>query len=244
MKKADEIFVDWRDNEAIIDLMEINPEASYVLWIQDNITEEEWDKVYQYYIMTQKRFKVCLGNMIIEPCRKRGIPFYFEYPIQYGYEAEALIHGVGVCAIRIAGELAHNLDFVNTLPVEVRVCPYKAYAPWNYKPIVGGWFRPEDLEKIEAIDVCEIINVDNRKGQALYRIYAENHEWPGELYMLIDDIQDKTIYNRMIPPEFQERRSNCRMRCQSGGHCHYCETLTYLANPDLLRPVKEKIDNV
>lgn len=224
--------------------MEINPEASYVLWIQDNITEEEWDKVYQYYIMTQKRFKVCLGNMIIEPCRKRGIPFYFEYPIQYGYEAEALIHGVGVCAIRIAGELAHNLDFVNTFPVEVRVCPYKAYAPWNYKPIVGGWFRPEDLEKIEAIDVCEIINIDNRKGQALYRIYAENHEWPGELYMLVDDIQDKTIYNRMIPPEFQERRSNCRMRCQSGGHCHYCETLTYLANPNLLRPVKEKIDNV
>ena len=224
--------------------MEINPEASYVLWIQDSITEEEWDKVYQYYIMTQKRFKVCLSNMIIEPCRKRGIPFYFEYPIQYGYEAEALIHGVGVCAIRIAGELAHNLDFVNTLPVEVRVSPYKAYAPWNYKPIVGGWFRPEDLEKIEAIDVCEIINVDNRKGQALYRIYAENHEWPGELYMLIDDIQDKTIYNRMIPPEFQERRSNCRMRCQSGGHCHYCETLTYLANPNLLRPVKEKIDNV
>lgn len=244
MKKADEIFVDWRDNEAIIDLMEINPEASYVLWVQDTITEEEWDKVYQYYIMTQKRFKVCLGNMIIEPCRKRGIPFYFEYPIQYGYEAEAFIHGVGVCAIRIAGELAHNLDFVNTFPVEVRVCPYKAYAPWNYKPIIGGWFRPEDLEKIEAIDVCEIINVDNRKGQALYRIYAENHEWPGELYMLIDDIQDKTIYNRMIPPEFQERRSNCRMRCQSGGHCHYCETLTYLANPDLLRPVKEKIDNV
>ena len=244
MKKADEIFVDWRDNEAIIDLMEINPEASYVLWIQDNITEEEWDKVYQYYIMTQKRFKVCLGNMIIEPCRKRGIPFYFEYPIQYGYEAEALIHGVGVCAIRIAGELAHNLDFVNTFPVEVRVCPYKAYAPWNYKPIIGGWFRPEDLEKIEAIDVCEIINIDNRKGQALYRIYAENHEWPGELYMLVDDIQDKTIYNRMIPPEFQERRSNCRMRCQSGGHCHYCETLTYLANPNLLRPVKEKIDNV
>lgn len=224
--------------------MEINPEVSYVLWIQDNITEEEWDKVYQYYIMTQKKFKVCLGNMIIEPCRKRGIPFYFEYPIQYGYEAEALIHGVGVCAIRIAGELAHNLDFVNTFPVEVRVCPYKAYAPWNYKPIIGGWFRPEDLEKIEAIDVCEIINVDNRKGQALYRIYAENHEWPGELYMLIDDIQDKTIYNRMIPPEFQERRNNCRMRCQSGGHCHYCETLTYLANPDLLRPVKEKINNV
>ena len=224
--------------------MEINPKASYVLWIYNELTDDEWDKVYQYYIMTQKKFKVCLGNMNIEPCRKRNIPFYFEYPVQYGYEAEALIYGVGVCAIRITGELAHNLDFVDSFPVETRVCPYKTYAPWNYKPIVGGWFRPEDLNDITAIDVCEIINVDNRRGQALYRIYAENHEWPGELYMLVDDIQDKTIYNRMIPPEFQERRSNCRMRCRSGGHCHYCETLTYLANPDIIRPIKEKIDNV
>jgi hypothetical protein len=48
----------------------------------------------------------------------------------------------------------------------------------------------------------------------------------------------------MIPPEFQERRSNCHMRCQNGGHCHYCETITYLANPALLKPIKEKIENV
>ena len=62
--------------------------------------------------------------------------------------------------------------------------------------------------------------------------------------MSFDDIQDKTIANRMLPPEFQERRSNCRMRCQNGGYCHYCETVAYLANPALLKPIKEKIENV
>lgn len=223
--------------------MEINPNASYVLYIKDNITEQDWDKVYQYYIMTQKKFKVCLGNIPIEQCYKRNIPFYFEYPVQYGLEAQAMI-SLGVCAIRITGELTHNLDFVNTFPVEIRVCPYRAYTPWNYKPLIGGWFRPEDLYNLDMIDVCEIINVDNKRGQALYRIYAEQHKWPGELYMIVDDIQDKTIANRMLPPEFQERRSNCHMRCQNGGHCHYCETVAYLANPALLKPIKEKIENV
>lgn len=223
--------------------MEINPNATYILYIQNILKDDEWDKVYQYYIMTKKNFKVCLGNAVIDPCRKRGIPFYFEYPVQYGLEAQAIIN-LGVCALRITGELAHNLDFVDTFPVEVRVCPYKAYTPWSYKPIIGGWFRPEDLENLTAIDVCEIYSGDNRRCQALYRIYAEQHAWPGELYILVEDIPDKTIMNRMIPPEFQERRSNCHMRCQSGGHCHFCETLTYLANPDLLRPVKEQLKNV
>lgn len=73
----------------------------------------------------------------------------------------------------------------------------------------GAWFRPEDLYKIEAIDVCEFFHKDNRDEQALYRIYAENHEWPGELNLIIKDIEDKDILNRMLPPEFQEKRSNC-----------------------------------
>ena len=94
------------------------------------------------------------------------------------------------------------------------------------------------------IDVCEFNVSTNREEQALYRIYAEQHEWPGELYMIVKDITNKDIFNRMIPPEFQERRSNCGMRCQVGGHCHFCDTITYLANPELLKPIKEKIENV
>lgn len=244
MKKADEILVSWKDREHIIDLIEINPNAGYVLEITDNnLTDKDWEQVYQYYIMTQKKFKVCLSKLNYNYCREKGIPFFFQSAISEPWALNAFIR-LGICSARISGELAHNLDYLDTLPIEIRVWPNKTCAPFNYKPIIGGWFRPEDLVNIDAIDICEF-DVDNiREEQALYRIYAENHEWPGELYMLVKDIQDKTIYNRMIPPEFQERRSNCRMRCQSGGHCHYCETLTYLANPDLLRPVKEKIDNV
>ena len=244
LEKADEILVEWRDNDAILDILEINPKASIVLRIplDVNLTSEEWDRVAQYYIMTQKRFKVMLSTINVSECRKRNIPFFLNHPVYTGWEANALIF-MGVSSIYIAGQLAHQLDFVKTLPVEIRILVNSATAPFGYKPLMGGWIRPEDIEKVsDAIDVCEFTYRDRRDEQALYRVYAEKHEWAGELYMIIKDIEDKTIMNRMIPPEFQERRNNCGMRCQSGGHCHLCETITYLANPDILRPVKEQLD--
>ena len=64
LKKADELLVQWRDHEYIVDLMEINPEASYVLEIPDNsLTDKDWDTIQQYYIMTKKRLKVSLVKL-------------------------------------------------------------------------------------------------------------------------------------------------------------------------------------
>lgn len=150
----------------------------------------------------------------------------------------------GVCDIRVGGSLVHQLDFLKTLPVNIRVFANNSTTWLGYKPIIGSWIRPEDLYKLDAIDICEFFYRDMAEQQALYRIYAENKEWPGELYMIVKDIDDQRIMNRMIPPEFQERRSNCAMRCQSGSQCHYCETVAHLANPELLRPIKEKMKDV
>lgn len=240
-------MIEWRDHDAILDIMEINPNAIYILLISnlDELTDKDWEQVNQYYIMTQKKIKVCFLNTQNHfPCLKYNIPFFFYFPVFTGWEANSLIN-LGVCAIYLGGQLSHQLDFVSTLPVEVRVWPNVSMAHSGYKPLIGSWFRPEDLYQIEAIDVCDLTRKrDNREEQALYRIYAEQHAWPGELNMLVKDIQNDKIVNRMIPPEFQERRSNCGQRCQSGGHCHFCETITYLANPDLLRPVKEQLKNV
>ena len=59
--------------------------------------------------------------------------------------------------------------------------------------------------------------------------------------MIIDDFDIPKILNRMIPPEFQERRSNCRQKCLYSNSCHYCEIIKLLTNPDFMRPIKEKI---
>ena len=218
--------------------MEVNPTASYVLNINGN--EVDWDKVEQYYIITKKNLKVALTNLNYSECLQRKIPFFFSYAISEPWALNAIID-IGVCAARITGELAHRLDYLDTLPIEIRVWANKSGTPFGYKPIIGGWFRPEDLNNLTAIDVCEFDPRDKKEEQALYRIYAENKEWSGELYMLVKDIEDQDIMNRMIPPEFQERRSNCGMRCQTGSHCHFCETITHLANLKLLKPIKEQL---
>ena len=236
-------MVQWRDHETIIDLIKINPNASYVLEIPDNnLEDKDWDLIKQYYIMTQKRLKVSLIKLNFAQCVQRDIPFFFASAIGEPWALNAVIN-MGVCAARITGELAHRLDYLDTLPIEIRVWANKSGAPFNFNPLVGGWFRPEDLYKLTAIDVCEFDPRDNKEEQALFRIYAEQHKWPGQLNMLIKEIDNDDIINRVIPPEFQERRSNCGMRCQVGGHCHFCETITQMANLDLLKPLKDKLKN-
>lgn len=192
--------------------------------------------------MTQKRLKVMLSKLNYDYCKQNNIPFLFSHAISSAWELNALIT-MGVSSAYIAGELTHQLEFIDTLPIEIRVRVNSAGAPFNYEPLIGGWFRPEDIENLSMIDVCEFQATTIREEQALYRIYAENHAWPGELNMIIKDIPDSTIINRMIPPEFQEHRSNCRQRCQAGGLCRYCYRITKLANPTLLKPLKDKINN-
>ena len=244
IEKTDEVIFQWEDRDHIIDLMEINPNLSFVLYIPDSgdMTDDNWSEVKQYYIMTKKKLKVALfdiGNY--QRIKNFDIPFFYAIPVQDGYTLNSLIN-IGVCAARITGELAHNLDYLENLPIEIRVFANNAGNFLGYDPIIGGWFRPEDINDLEAIDVCEFISKTQKEEQALFRIYAENKEWPGELYLLVKDIKDEEITNRMIPPEFQIRRSNCKMRCMSGSHCHYCRAVTDLAKPSVLRPLKEQLE--
>lgn len=60
--------------------------------------------------------------------------------------------------------------------------------------------------------------------------------------MLIKDIQNQDILNRLIPPQFQERRSNCKMRCQNGDSCHFCRTMTYFTRLKTMKKIKEQLE--
>ena len=241
IQKADEIAIKWKDIDHIIDIMEVNPNLSYVVEINpEELEEKDWDTVAQYYTMTQKKLKVALSTSYFDECAKRNIPYFMSQSIENGWILNALIDK-GVCAARITGELAHNLDYLNTLPIEIRVIPNTSDAPLGYKPLVGGWFRPEELYQLEAIDVCEFVVRDRHEEQALYRIYAEQHEWPGELNFIVKDIPDAETINRLIPPQFQQRRSNCKMRCQNGGDCHFCQTMLYFAKLATMRKIKEQL---
>ena len=76
---------------------------------------------------------------------------------------------------------------------------------------------------------------EKKREQVLFRIYAERKEWSGNLDYIISNLGMEGVMNRMIPPEFQEARNNCKQRCQTGGACRLCYSYLRLANPEFLK---------
>lgn len=160
-------------------------------------------------------------------CKEYNVPFYYKYTITSYYEAEAL-KDLGVCYFQIGVPLIFDLKTISAFKVPLRAVANLAYEPYlpHENGIVGGWIRPEDVEKYsEYIDVLEFYNDSRRheKEETLYKIYAKNKEWPGNLNLIIDylnyDVDNRLIYD----DGFAERRMNCKQKCISNpGSCRFC----------------------
>lgn len=200
----------------------------------------DWEKLRQYNIIAKTNLIVCLDDEAdIGSANKAGIDFFFSYVFRDFYTLRRAI-ALGVCAARITAPLTYYMDVIKTLPIEIRVFP--AHSGINlenvddFTGLYGGWFRPEDFYQLNDITTAEFPDVPMKTEQALYRIYAENHEWSGSLNMLIKNLNvDAGVVNRMLPPEFQEARNNCKQRCQSGSNCRLCNMYIRLANPDFIK---------
>lgn len=239
VKKAQELMVEYRDNNYIYDLMEINPDLIITLEIKNdnNLELKDWEKLTQYKTICKNGFRVMVSSASnMEIAKKMNYDFFSSIPAYDMYHLNALIN-FGVCAARIDGHLAHQLDIIAGKEIEIRSLVNNAKGYLNYNNILTGWFRPEDLPNL-PIDVCEFVAKDNRQEQALYRIYAERQTWAGPLKDIIVGIEDEEILNRMIPPEFQEHRSQCGMHCQTRETCHYCLRAINMAKTEFIRQVK------
>ena len=239
LKKADEVIVEYRDHNFIYDLVEINPKAIITLYIPNTDEEINWKRFEQYKVICKNGFRIMATRATdLFEAKERGFQFFSALPVYDGYQLNAFIN-LGVCAARIAGQLAHQLDFLEEkTDIEIRAIVNSPNTILGYRPLTGSWYRPEDIKDLPQIDVIEFDARDNRQEQALYRIYVERKEWPGRLNEIINDIEDDDIMNRMIPPEFTERRANCRMSCMNGGSCHYCERVADVAKIEFIREVK------
>ena len=240
LKKADEVIIPWQYKDYIFDILSLNENNIVVLFLDnEEISDDDILYIQDQYKLSDKRIKIMLSteNLYLHQYLS-DIPFFTSKAIATAWEANALIN-LGVSSLYITGELCHQLDYIKTLPVEIRIRINNSGAPFLYEPLIGGWFRPEDVKKLDMIDVCEFTAKTKENEQALYRIYAETQEWPGPLYLIIPDIEDKAILNRLIRQDFYERRSNCGMMCQYGSHCKYCYTITEMANPNFVHKVKQ-----
>ena len=169
------------------------------------------------------------------------------------FESLNYFRELGASDVYITGELCHCLDDVEEFfdELQIRVCvndcgmllmPNNKYL----NGICGPWFRPEDVENLYQIDVgefCTNILDDHtdvlRQEQALYRIYAERHEWKGRLEEIIYNLPYEGVVNHVLEDSFQERRSNCRMKCMINGRCTHCYTLARMAHQSTLENIRK-----
>ena len=240
LQKCDEIKVMWNDRNIIFDLIEKYPGKTINLcryYIHSNEDDIDWQTIKTYKTLAQDNFVFGLSYVdeMIE-CKNQGIEFYYLEPVRSFRELQGL-KNMGVKWAFIDAPLFFQMDKVKEVGVPVRITAnlsIREFFPYE-DGVPGPWVRPEDVELYEPyVDTIEFGRVNLDQERALFRIYAEQHRWPGDLGLIVQDLNYMGT-NRMIPPDLAEMRLNCGQRCQEGGSCRRCWRLLDLANPELLR---------
>lgn len=243
LQKANEIKVEYRDKDSIPSLIEKYPNTRIILMCYFNEILD-WKEINRWNILSRNNLMLCLSSVsYADDCKEHGIPFYMGYPIKTYYELRALKE-LGVSYIRLGEPLFFEMDTVKEFGIPIRMVPNVAYIDGLPRKdgVCGTWVRPEDLDLYEGyVEVVEFEDADLKKEQALYRIYAEQKNWPGDLGMIITNLNHEGL-NRIIVPDFAEKRLNCGQRCQKSSNCKLCYRVLTLANPDIIRDYVETTD--
>lgn len=223
LKKADQIKIQYRDIKAAPDYFEQYPDKEFILPFPEGITEKDEQLLKDYHNIVSITCALSYYENV-ELIKNLGTPFYMGYPIESFSEARALID-LGAAYIRPSGSLFFMTSELKTLKVPMRYTPNRAWLSVipRKNGVCGTWIRPEDLKMYDSIpnSVVEFENVDKDKESALFRIYAEEHEWPGDLNMIIENLNVGGL-NRMIRSETSAIRLDCGQKCMMGYNCHVC----------------------
>ena len=219
---ADEIIVQSKDYLTLFDLLEKYPEKTFILKIERDCNID-WNIIRG--CNKNGNLICCLEDLQdIEKCRTYGVRFYYAYPINSFFELQGL-KNLGVAYVILGMPLFFQMDMVKEFKIPVRAIPnvaYDAYIP-HMNGICGQWIRPEDIDTYEEyVDVCEFKDSSLDKEKALFRIYAQEKVWPGDLNDLITNL-NLSCNNNVVYKDLAEKRLSCGQICQQRGTCHYCE---------------------
>lgn len=235
--KADEIKAEYRDHRSFVDLIENYPEKTLICQIFNANEDVDWKELKRINILAKENFICCVSSYnMMQKCKEHGIKFYFGFPISTFWELEALKE-IGVCYVRLGAPLFFQMDRVEKYGIPVRAVPNVAYLADlpHSDGVCGTWIRPEDLDiYAKYIDVIEFEDCDDKKEQALFRIYAEQKNWPGSLNLLISNFNYEGV-NRVVSSDLAQHRLNCRQKCKEvPNSCQLCYRTMRLANPQII----------
>jgi hypothetical protein len=228
LKKADEIKIELRDFRSIPEYIEKYSDKTLILEFTNNLPEEfNWDDIVRYSDLMGGGFYCALSDLSLVPeCSLRNLKFYYKYAVTTLYEIEGL-KNIGVSYILIGAPLLFDLKTVSNYKIPIRAVANLAYEPYikHKNGLIGGWIRPEDVDIYgEYISVLEFYAPKALEKEAsLYNVYAIKKTWPGNLNLLIDNLEID-FDNRLLYDEenFARRRMACKQKCLSGKSCRYC----------------------
>ena len=246
LKQADEIKFQYRDHKAIPDFFEKYPEARIDLALPYFMEEREidWDAIKMYWGLSQQKFILgVVSAEDIDQAKKIGIPMYHRAPV-HSFQELRDMSNCGIEGVYLGAPLFFQMDKVkrNFPDMKVRAVANVALPEGSLSPnsgVCGLWIRPEDVPTYEEYVHLIEFTAEKQPEQALFRIYALQHKWQGDMNMIIQDLNHPAV-NRMIPPTLAESRIHCGQRCMENDICHLCQRTLDLANPDLIRKVLEK----
>lgn len=235
---AHEIMFEYRDRKAIPDYIEKYPDKTFILkcfWQEDI----DWQELKNFSILAKSNFLLALNQIdLIQECKEFDIRYYLAYPIN-SYDELTAVLGIGSEYVRLGAPLFFDLDNVKRVfpEAKIRLIPNIAYDDIYTRPngVAGTWIRPEDLMMYDSYaEIIEFNDANTVKEGALIRIYWEDRQWPGDLRMLITNLQYSGD-NSLIPSEITEARLNCQQKCMSRKNCHICTRALQLASPQLIQ---------
>lgn len=157
-----------------------------------------------------------------------NIPFFFMQHVN-SWDVLTGIIETGASDVYVVEELCFDLPKVKEITkkrgCQVRCYPNIAQSAWSGIPAIKQFFiRPEDIETYaKYVDVFELLG-RNESIETLYKIYAKDQRWLGQLHEVVASFHDKNVFNASIDYFFAISRIKCGKRCMKGRECNICDT--------------------
>ena len=241
LKKADEVKVQYRDIDRILDFIEKIPDKTVILEIPKD-SQLDYSKIQLYN--EKLNFVLAIENLsLIGELKNNNIKWYWSYPITTYYELNSILDHMPEYVL-LGPPLCFDLEKISRKTnVEIRLIANTAdvgYLP-RENGIYGPWIRPEDVKEYgKYVSTLEFLEPDLTKEATLLHIYKDNEMWPGNLNLLLTGF-GINVDNRALPDDIGEIRTKCGQRCMSRGTCNYCHTAILFA--EALRKKHEELNN-
>ena len=226
LRKANEIRVEYRDREQILDFYEkLAAEKIYIITIPADTEIDE-----PFIEMLNEKGNIILElnrlNLItIKWCKEKEIKWYWSFPITTFYELNS-IAALGPSYLLLGAPLSFSLNKIRKYNIPIRLIANEAgliYIP-TLENLCGSWIRPEGIPAYEKyVDTIDFVSDNLEQEATYYKIYAENKHFTGNLNFLIKHL-NIDVNNEDIPSDMDEVRTTCGQRCMENNLCHFCST--------------------